>query len=297
VTLPNFLIIGAQKAGTSSLYYYLKQHPDVYMSPVKEAHFFDLAEGRDFRNTIPHITGIEDYRALFRGVSKEKAVGEASPSYIYVPGTPERIRDHIPAAKLIAILRNPVDRAYSAFLHTLRSGREPLTDFARALRAEETRIRDNWHPVFHYRERGFYHVQLKRYFDLFGRDRIRVYLHEDLKADPLGLLRDIFRFLGVDEAFAPDTSVRYNVTGLVVPKNRAVYPLVRRLGTLKPVLRRLLPFGARKRIKGQVFAEPPPLAPEVRRALREGYREDIVKLEGLIGRDLSGWLDGGGGNR
>ena len=139
MTMPTFLIIGAGKSGTTSLYYYLKQHPQVYMSPVKEAHFFDQDEGEkpDFRgpgrSSPPPITSIEDYRALFRGVTDETAVGEATPSYIYIPGAPGRIRRRIPDAKLIAGLRNPTDRAYSAFLHTVRSGRERLTDLARAL--------------------------------------------------------------------------------------------------------------------------------------------------------------------
>ncbi len=296
MTLPNFLIIGAQKAGTTSLYYYLKQHPQVYMSPVKEAHFFDQDEGEkpNFRgpgrSSTPPITSIEDYRALFRGVTDETAVGEATPSYIYIPGAPERIRRRIPDAKLIAVLRNPTDRAYSAFLHTVRSGREPLTDFARALGEEEARIRENWHPVFHYKQRGFYYDQLRRYFDAFGPDRIGVYLYEDLRTNPLGVLRDIFGFLGVeDETFVPEMSVEYNVSG--VPRNKAVHSLVRKANALTPALKRILPFGLRQRIKGRVFAKPPPLPVEQRMELVELYREDILKLEGLIGRDLSGWLE------
>ncbi len=295
VTMPNFLIIGAQKAGTTSLYYYLKQHPQIYMSPVKEAHFFDQDEGEeaDFRGpgrspTAP-ITSIDDYRALFRGVTSERAVGEATPSYIYIPEAPGRIRRRLPDAKLVAVLRNPADRAYSAFLHTVRSGREPLTDFARALGEEEARIRDNWHPLFHYRQRGFYHDQLGRYFDAFGRDRVGVYLYEDLRADPLGVLGGIFRFLGVDETFVPDTSVEYNASG--VPRNRAVRSLVRRTNALTPALKPFLPFGLRQRIKGGIFAKPPPLAPEVREKLIEAYRPDILRLQGLIGRDLSLWLE------
>ena len=167
MTMPNFLMVGAQKCGTPSLYYYLKQHPQIYMSPVKEAHFFDVEEGEkpDFRrasHSSRPVSGIEDYRALFAGVKDETAIGEASPSYVYIPEAPRRIRSRLPDAKLIAILRDPADRAYSAFLHTSRSGREPLTDFAQALREEEDRIRNGWHPLYHYRERGFYHAQLKR---------------------------------------------------------------------------------------------------------------------------------------
>ena len=292
MTMPNFIIIGAQKCGTTSLYYYLKQHPDVYMSPVKEPHFFDYeGAGRNFRgpgpSSAPKIS-LEDYRALFRGVSGEKAVGEASPLYIYIPETPALIKRHVPEARLIAMLRNPADRAYSAFSHTVRRGWEPLTDFVEALRAEEGRMRDNWHPRYHYRTRGFYHAQLERYFDAFGPERIGVYLYEDLVAEPLGVLRDNFRFLGVDEAFVPDTSVRYNTSG--VPRNAAARALVRGANRLAPVAKRFIPYDLRQRIKGRVFVDPPPLAPEVREGLIEGYRQDISKLEDLIGRDLSLWL-------
>jgi hypothetical protein len=295
MTMPNFLIIGAQKAGTTSLYHYLKQHPQIYMSPVKEAHFFDYegTERQAFRGPGPSshprkVDNVEDYRALFDGASGEKAIGEVSPLYLYIPEAPGRIRRRIPDAKLIAILRNPADRAYSAFLHTTRRGLEPLTDFAQALGAEEGRIRDNWHPRYHYRQRGFYHTQLKRYFDVFERDRIGIYLYEDLIADPLGVLRSIFRFLEVDEAFVPDMSVKYNITG--VPRNRAVRALVKRLGSLTPALRRFLPFGLLQLVKGRLFAKPP-LSSDVRRELIEGYRQDISMLQDLIRRDLSGWLE------
>ncbi len=294
MAMPNFIIIGAQKSGTTSLYYYLQQHPHIYMSPVKEAHFFDYeAAGRNFRgpgpSSPPRIASIEDYRALFRGVSGEKAIGEASPLYIYIPGTPKLIRRHIPEAKIIAILRNPADRAYSAFLHTIRHGWEPLTDFVQALREEESRIRDGWHPRYHYRERGFYYKQLKRYFDVFGRDRVGVFLYEDLMADPLGVLQGLFRFLEVDEAFVPDMSIRYNTGG--VPRNGAARALVGRANKLTPVVKRFLPYELRQRIKGRVFAKPPPLAPDVRKDLIGGYRQDIFELENLIRRDLSRWLE------
>ena len=148
MTMPNFFIVGAQKAGTTSLYHYLNQHPQVYMSPIKEPFFFDheLSAGgqvvrREFggRRQPPRFANIEEYSALFDGVGDEKAIGEATPLYIYAPGTPERIERYVPGAKSIALLRHPADRAYSAFLYAVRIGAEPLTDFAQALRAEPLR--------------------------------------------------------------------------------------------------------------------------------------------------------------
>lgn len=306
MTLPNFLIIGAQKAGTTALYYYLKQHPHIYMSPEKEPHFFALeGESIDFRGPRDNeilkdiaVTELEDYRQLFKNVSDESAVGEATAVYLYSPKACERIRHYVPKAKLIAILRNPAERAYSSFLHMVRDGREPLEDFGRALQEEETRIRDNWGPIWHYKQAGFYYGQLKRYFDEFAREQIRIYLYEDLKGDPDGTLRDIFQFLEVDDAFAPDMSGRYNVAG--VPKNRSLHTLHEFLiksHPLKSALKPLVPKNLRRQAVKRVVngirnrnLVKPSFPPEIREQLLADYREDVLKLEHLIQRDLSGWL-------
>ena len=293
MTLPNFFVVGAQKCGTTSLYHYLDQHPEVFVSPIKEPHFFDYDEGEApvFGGPSvppPGITSMGEYRALFEGVTDEVAVGEASPTYLYLLGTAERLRQCAPGARVIAVLRDPAERAYSAFLHTVRSAREPLRDFSRALDEEEGRIRDGWHPLFHYRSRGFYHGQIERYLRVFGGARVKVYLYEELRDEPLRVLRDAFRFLGVDESFAPDMSTRYNASG--VPRTGAVSAVVKRANVLTPALKKVLPFAARQRIKDRIFAKAPSLRQDDRQGLVEGYRGDILKLQELLGRDLSGWL-------
>jgi Sulfotransferase family len=171
MTMPNFLIIGAGKAGTSSLYQYLKQHPQIYMSPIKETNFFAL-EGQDLNFADPRdrinkysITKIEDYYAQFEAVSNETAIGEASPLYLYEPKAPEQIQHYIPDVKLIAILRNPVDRAYASFLYLHREQRESLEYFSEALDAEPSRIQNNYPWIWHYKNLGFYAEQLQRYFE------------------------------------------------------------------------------------------------------------------------------------
>jgi hypothetical protein len=296
VSMPNFLVIGAQKSGTTALYHYLRQHPQVYMSPVKEPHFF-VFENKDVDYRGPRdreilsqmvVTEIEAYSKLFGGVTDETAVGEASAGYLHSPEVPGHIRRHAPGAKLIAVLRDPAERAYSSFLHMTRDGREPLDGFEQALEVEEARIRDNWAPIWHYKRAGFYRPQLERYFEAFGRERIRVYLYEDLREDPLGMLRDVFNFLGVDDDFRPNVSLRHNVSG--VPRSEAFLVLARRLRSVAPMVRSCLPSRARRYIKTRVYVAPPPLSPEVRGRLVEDYREDILRLETLIGRDLSGWL-------
>jgi hypothetical protein len=303
MTMPNFLVIGAGKSGTTSLYHYLKQHPEIYMSPIKEPKFFAL-EGKtpDFRGpgdevhmNRKSVTDVGAYRALFSGVTDEKAVGEASTLYLYSPEAPARIRHHVPHARLIAILRNPVDRAFSSYLHCVRDRGEPLGDFARALREEEGRIEKGWGPIWHYKNAGFYSAQLERYFDAFGRDQIKVFLYEDLKGDPAGVLRDIFRFVGVDDTHLPDFSLKHNISG--VPRSRLVHELLNKPNPIKAAFRPLLPAKLRKRFNHNLTGRNllrPRLSPEVRGRLIETYAEDILRVQELIDRDLSRWLGGHG---
>lgn len=299
MAMPNFLIIGAAKSGTTSLYHYLKQHPQIYMSPIKEPKFFafegiivDFRGPRDENLNRGTITEIEAYRALFQDVSNELAIGEASPIYIYNSRAPEHIKYYIPNVKIIAILRNPAERAYSSFTGMLRDGREPLADFTEAMRQEETRISNNWSFFWHYKQRGFYYVQLKRYFDLFNRDQIKIYLYEDFRDYPLDVLKDIFRFLDVDDHFVPDVSLKHNVSG--IPRNRALHIFFTRPNAVKSVLERVIPERVRWRIRlGFIHRNliKKQLPSDVRKQLLQDYREDILKLQDLIQRDLSRWLE------
>jgi hypothetical protein len=308
MTMPNFFIIGAQKAGTTSLYHYLNQHPQVYMSPVKEPFFFDHEISPDgevieteFGDPGDHyasaFSNIEDYRALFRGAKNELAIGEASPLYIYVPGTAERIKGYVPEAKVIALLRNPADRAYSSFLHARRIGVEPLADFAQALKEEEGRIRNNWHYVFHYLNRGLYHAQLKPYYELFGQESVGVWLYEDLKEDPIGTTQSILRFLSVDGSFVPDVSRKHNPAG--IPGSYTARTALRGVQTVAKTLKKIVPPASRtyplaskmrQHVQGQIVSKPPQMNPEIRSELLEGYRRDILKLQELTGLDPSVWL-------
>jgi hypothetical protein len=298
--MPNFLIIGAAKAGTTALYAALEQHPQVYMSPFKEPNFFafegetlDCPSGTKKSSYLAKCnTSLEAYQKQFQNVSNEIAIGEASPSYLYHPKAPERMHHYIPDAKLIAVLRNPVERAYSNFLHNIREGSEPCTDFAQALAEEENRMRDNWWWGFYYLQAGFYSNQLQRYFDRFDPSQIKVYLYEDLNRNLLNVVQDIFQFLQVDERFTPDTSTRYNVSG--IPKNKLIYNFLTQQNIIKKPFKRLVPDKLRKRfvshLKHQTLAKPE-LSPQVRSNLIQVYREDILQLQDLLQRDLSTWLE------
>lgn len=123
---------------------------------------------------------------------------------------PQRIRQRLPEVELVAILRDPVERAYSAFLHQTRDGMETHLDFAAALADEPKRIQEGWSPLYHYRAQGFYYEQLRRYYELFPADKIHVYLYDDLKKDFLGLMQNIYRDIGVDPGFRPSLEVQYN---------------------------------------------------------------------------------------
>lgn len=310
MNMPNFIIIGAIKSGTTALYQYLKQHPQVYMSLTKETNFFALeGEKLEFywpgvQERISHdsikiiqayrssmVSDIEAYHAQFLEVSNELAVGEASPSYLYSPKAAERIRQFIPSAKLIVILRNPVDRAYSNFLHCIRDGLEPHTDFAQALEDEKIRIQSNWWWGFYYLNLGFYYIQLKRYFEIFDRSQIKVYLYEDLNTNPIGLLHETFQFLDVDHTFVPDISTRYNATG--IPRNKVLHALLTRSNLVKQGIKQFIPTKLYQPIRDNLMSQnlvKPKLTPDLRRKLLEVYHQDIVKLEYLIHRDLSEWL-------
>jgi hypothetical protein len=312
MTMPNFFVVGAQKAGTTSLYHYLDQHPEVFMSPAKEPFFFDheidstgrLVRQRFGRRSLarkPRFADIQEYQALFEGAKDEKAVGEASPLYIYAPGTARRIKHYVPEAKIVVILRNPADRAYSAFLYALRMGVEPLIDFRRVLQEEERRIQNNWHYVYRYRDRGFYYRQVKSFYEVFGPEKVGVWLYEDLREDPQEVASGVFRFLGVDASFVPDTSTRHNPAR--VPKNAISRAAIKFMNGAFPVVKKVVPsssvrvrdqwdFKMRQLVNSRLFSEEPtPLDPKIRASLIEDYRKDVLKLQDLIGQDLSSWLE------
>ena len=293
---PNFLIIGAQKCGTDALYHALQQHPDIAMSPNKEPFFF-LMDGRlpDYRLPGPRyvnrlVYDWDAYQQLFAGAEGKRAIGEASAIYLssYFPEkTAARIHERIPDAKLIALVRQPAERAYSAYNFYRARDFEPLASFAEALAAEPARIQANDTPDFRYRMNGFYDANLKPYYDIFPREQIRVYLFEEWNADPAGTLRSIFRFLDVDEN-APIGVERRNVTHRY--RSQQLHRFLARPGRFGTRLHRFLPAGLRSRLDRWNQMQLPPMSPEIWRELTEGYREDILNLQACIGRDLSHWL-------
>ena len=297
---PNFFLIGAGKSGTTSLYYYLKQHPQIFMSPVKEPKYFALVgHDLDFRGpgdariVAQTTTTAEAYLELFSGVTDEPVIGEASTIYLNTDDSARRIHEQVPHARLVAVLRHPADRAYSAYMHLRRDGYETLHSFTAALDAEPERIRQGYYYHWYLRTRGYYGRQLQTYFERFPRDHIRIYLYEDFAASPLRVLSDIFRFLDIDDTFEPDVSAQHNQSG--IPRNLAVQKLLTRSHPAKEWLKRFIPERVGHRVISMMqrgVIATPGMPPEVRARLTEDYRDDILLLQDLIQRDLSHWLTG-----
>jgi hypothetical protein len=295
--LPNFFVIGANKAGTTSLHQYLAQHPDVYMSPMKEPMYY-APEPPEVRRLdpawratahAPVIESLDEYLALFEGVGGETAIGESSTGYLSKPQTPGLIREAIPHAKLVAVLRNPTERAFSAYCMHRQWGVESLS-FAEAVRAEldQGGVVGGRRRI--YVKLGFYGQFLTRYLEHFPREQLRIFLYEDLRADSVGVVSDIFEFLGVDPSFAPETESRYNVTRYE-PKHKAIDRVVRSR-PLKAVAYRLAPdrsLGRAREFMRRKNSLVPEFPDDVRRRLQGLYREDIELTQRLIDRDLSAW--------
>jgi hypothetical protein len=269
------------------------------MTPIKETNFFAF-EGEKISYPKGSIsegyldgfkTSFESYMEQFQGVTNEIAIGEASPSYLYHAKAAARIKYYCPDVKLIAILRDPVERAYSQFLHHAREGFENCLDFSAALREEDNRILNKWWWGYFYVDGGFYYTQLQRYFEKFDSSKIKVYLYEDLRSNRYDLIKDIFQFLEVDDNFIPDTSTKYNVTG--IPKNKFLHELLSKQNFLKTSVKAIMPQGLRRKLamnlKNANLVKPE-FSLEIRKQLIEIYREDILKLQNLIQRDISSWL-------
>lgn len=301
MTKPNFLIVGAARSGTTSLYHYLSQHPDIFLSPIKETNYFAL-EGQTLMFRGPgdqkaigasSVTSWADYLQQFRSADGERAIGEASPSYMYYAyRTVPRILARIGTPKVIAILRNPVDRAFSNFSLLVRDGREPLRSFEEALKAEQERLNDGWEHVWAYFGLGLYGSQLEPFVHTFGRERLLILSYEDLLSDPVAMLQTTFRFLGVDPDFKPTVDVRHNAGGL--PRRWWVHRITVGNANVKAVARRIVPRSVRRTAWRTLVAwnsQRTSIAPSTRHRLAAAYKDEIIKVGKLTGYDFTHWLE------
>lgn len=207
--MPDFIIIGAQRAGTTSLYAYIAQHPQVLNSSKKEVHYFDINYQKSdlwYRTHFPLVNSMKNGAYI---------TGEASPSYLFHPQCSERIRERIPKVKLITLLRNPIDRAISHYFHELRNKRESLS-IKEALQKEQERLSfeiqkmlkdpvyDGFaHRHLSYKNRGIYVDQLSRYLQTFPSNQVLILKAEDLFSEPRKVMRDVYAYLNIDSTFSP----------------------------------------------------------------------------------------------
>jgi hypothetical protein len=289
--LPNFLVIGAAKAGTTALHWYLAEHPAVFMSPAKDPSYFAYgvdAEGRllwgepEF-HTLP-VRSLGEYERLFAEAGEAVAVGEASTMYLECPQSAARIRKLLPAARILCSIRQPVDRAYSDYLMYLRH-RGRRFDPARDLTATS-----EWaDPDSRWMRIGRYHEQLSRYYEVFPRDQIRVLLFDDLRRSPRAFTDDVYRFLGVDPSFVPDLATPHAAGG--IPASATLEGLFMR--SARSPIRPWIPKPVAnwvRRFRTRTMRKPPPLPAELRTELTAHFRDDIARTSELIGRNLEHWL-------
>jgi hypothetical protein len=289
MTLPSFLVIGAGKSGTTSLYYYLRQHPDIFMSPIKETRFFVASEETEGVSGYTVAT-LDEYKGLFKGAEDAGAVGEITPDYLASYEAPGRAAELIPDAQLVAILRNPVERAHSVFLHLRRDGYEERTDFVEVL--SNLDVEGRWA----YLEEGEYARALERWLEFFPRGHLRIVLYDDFASDPQKVLSELFSFVGVDASVPIDVSIRANASGVhdrqFVQRTLAAL----RRSSLKPLLDRVLPAALRQCLMARLHRwinrdiRKPELPIEARRLLVEHFRKDVGSLEAMLSLDLSHWL-------
>jgi len=295
---PNFFIVGAPKCATTSLHAYLSQHPEIFMCK-KEQHYFgsDLA----FRAVRPSL---EEYLGTFRQAEHEKRLGEAAVWYLYSKKAAQEIKAFCPDARIIIMLRDPVDMLYSYHSQLLYTGHEFISDFEEALKAENERKqglrmpRDYLFPEsLFYRDVASFAGQVERYYAQFDRDRILVILYDDLRSRVHEVYGHVLAFLDVDTRHTPDFAVANpnKVDRSAVLK----WLLVEAPASLKVLLRPFVPRKLRQGVHellyglnvqyNTVVSGRVPLQPEVRNRLRRYFHADIVKLEGINRRDLSSW--------
>jgi hypothetical protein len=296
---PNFFIVGAQKAGTTSLYFYLKEVPQVYMSPIKEPFYFAPHAVHNSASDI--IRDKKEYLKLFEKANGYTAIGEATPIYLWDPDAPKLIHQTVPHARIIMILRDPIERAYSNYLMRVRYSGVQSSFYDELMR--DYRSQDKLYGKSQlYVEFGMYYEQVKRYFNIFGREQVKVIIFEEFVKRPEQTVNEVLGFLGVKYTV---TEIREQHNPYSVPRtplSRWIFAVFRwlrarnirfyKLLMLLPdsVLESLpLPSGKSSGFAARILfkrIEKPKIEPEAFKFLQELYHDDVLRLESLLGRSL-----------
>ena len=295
--LPNYLVVGAGRSGTTSLHYYLKQHPEVYVPEVKSPSYFychglpqaaDRVHERVTRDYF--VPDTSAYESLFDDVQKEKAIGEVSPAYLASMRAIAHIAETIPKVKIVIILRNPVERFYARYVARHRDGLEPMETVEALLAEERKKPFINDEAVGTYLSAGFCSHFIEAFLERFPREQLLLTFLDDLKADAPAYMRKLFEFLEVRPDFEPDMSKRQNVSGGSI-RNPILRALWTKSAMARLAIRPYLPKGLRdlvfRRITRNVVAQP--LSSSTRLELVDIYRPEVERLQMLTGRDLTQW--------
>ena len=306
---PDFFLIGAPKAGTSALHAALTQHPGLFLSPVKEPKYYMCGDSPppayrgpgDAHSNQEWIWQRERYLDLFSEAPRGALGGESTPFYLYNRDARRRIATDAPQARLIAVLRDPVDRAYSNWMHLWMDGLEPRADIVEAVRREPERVDNGWAPFWHYQGLGMYGRQVADLFDHVPREQVLLLRYRELVAEPSATLDRVFTFLGVESAqvssIPSDNSRTFVQDG---PRARTIGPVIR----AGAAVGQFLPPEVWRRVSKPLVAQlhrngdpaRPRLSPEQRSALLEPHLPDIELLEQVTGEsfeDWKGYRDGG----
>lgn len=300
LTRPDFVVVGAPRSGTTSLHYYLAQHPGIAVSAIKEPNFF-LFDGPGDRGSPlvaepriinKSVSDPAEYERLFADARPDQVTGDISVLYLYASRSPELIARCRPDARIAMVLRHPVDRAYSHFLYTYTGPAEEVRSaFREAALAELGQPETPFVSGTHQLRLSDYGPQLDRYLAQFPREQLLIGLYDDLQDDPAGFLRTFCDFIGVDPTFEFDTGVNYNGSSVDGRMRRAV---AQAAGKVTPTIKKALPASVAGRV-GHLRArfrrkgEAPPLGDDFRRELAEHFEPSIRRVEELTGRELPGW--------
>lgn len=297
---PNLFVVGAMKAGTTTLHQVLSAHPEIFMSRVKEPKFFAFQRDKTpFRG--PGDPGNQRffvdrrrYLRLFEGWRSERYAGECSTIYLYREEAAENISENVADARIVIVLREPVERAHSNYLYAVQRGFEPEPSFRNAVSLEEVRIADGWGPLWHYKRKGLYAGQVERYLRNFPPRQVFVGLFDDLRSRPALFYRRLLEFLELDDHPLPIATVAnrsyrpqsHLITTFLGMANRLPYVVRRRAtrGVLSGCLRR---FGGMLRQRNA--GEAPRLSRDDAAWLRPHFEGDLARLEDVLGRSLESW--------
>lgn len=298
--LPNFLVAGVPKAGTTSLHHYLDSHPSIFMPAKKELHFFTSGliakningPGDLDASTTGIVSDIDEYEQCFAGARSEEVSGEVSPSYFYFARECSlQIKDVLNSPKVILMLRDPIERAFSNYLHLLREGRE-TEEFEVALELEQERKASGYGDFWRYTEHSLYSEKTRFILDEFGQDNVKIVLSEQLKASPERILPEIFEFIGVDPAVSISTSTNYNSSA--VYSDNLVTRMFNSKASFKSSIMSALPDGLANKLRQfksdrlkQYAIEGPKLKEETVAALRELFKADIEAMSQFV--DTTFW--------